>query len=148
MAIIVGWPLLGGVTEFVGAGPARGNRGTVHGGVYATSVVYPSEHLSHAEVVHNAATWAASSTALAGLLLATVIYCWRLLDPDEIRNQFGFIYRLFWNKWYFDEIYKVVFVQPVLFISRRISDFDRHVIDRIVNGCRLRRAPRRRCWTI
>jgi NADH-quinone oxidoreductase subunit L len=134
MAIIVGWPLLGGVTNLLEQARPAGTAETVLGGVYASSVVYPGEHLSHAEVVHSAATWSATATALAGLLLATIIYCWRLLDPDEIRNQFGFVYRLFWNKWYFDEIYDVVFVQPVLFVSRRVSDFDRHVIDRLVDG--------------
>jgi len=33
------------------------------------------------------------------------------------------------HKWYFDEIYDYLFVQPVLFISRRVAQFDKQVID-------------------
>ena len=51
--------------------------------------------------------------------------------PKKLRQQFSPIYTFLWHKWYFDELYNVVFVQPVLFISRRIADFDRKVIDRL-----------------
>ena len=98
-------------------------------------LTYPHEHESHAISIHTTATLVASATALAGFLLATVVYCWRLLNPAEVANQFGFIYRLLWNKWYFDELYQAVFVEPVMFLARRASDFDLRVIDRFVNGC-------------
>ena len=29
------------------------------------------------------------------------------------------------NKWYFDELYQAMFVQPVLFVSRRVAQFDK-----------------------
>jgi NADH:ubiquinone oxidoreductase subunit 5 (subunit L)/multisubunit Na+/H+ antiporter MnhA subunit len=93
--------------------------------------------LSHEGSVHISATTVASITALAGFLLATVIYAWRLLNPDEIRRQFPRTYSLLWNKWYFDEIYEIIFIRPVMFVSRRVADFDRNVIDPIINGCAL-----------
>ena len=52
-----------------------------------------------------------------------------------MKNQFHRLYNFLWHKWYFDELYNAIFVQPVLFISRRISDFDKHVIDRFIDGC-------------
>ena len=135
MAVLVGWPVLGGVTNILEQARPAGTAATTIGGAYAPGLVYPGEFLREAEPIETPTTFSASSAALAGLLLATVIYCWRVLNPDEIKNQFGFIYRLFWNKWYFDEIYNAVFVQPVMFFSRRVSDFDRQVIDRFINGC-------------
>ena len=38
------------------------------------------------------------------------------------------------NKWWFDELYNFVFVQPTLWISRCIAGFDKHVIDRGIDG--------------
>ncbi len=60
----------------------------------------------------------AFATALAGFLLAVAFYGLRLLDPAEVRSQFPPIYRFLIHKWYFDELYNALFVQPVLFIAR------------------------------
>jgi NADH-quinone oxidoreductase subunit L len=133
-AICVGWPAIGLPQLLEQARPA-GTAITAAGGVFAPWLVYPSEHLSHEVAsVHISATLIASATALTGFLLATAIYCWRLLDPKEIRNTFRPIYQLFWNKWYFDELYVLIFIRPVMFVSRRIADFDKQVIDRFING--------------
>ena len=64
-----------------------------------------------------------------------MFYAWRLLNAEEVSQQFSRLYTFLWHKWYFDELYNYLFVQPVLFISRRVSDFDRQVIDRFINGC-------------
>jgi NADH-quinone oxidoreductase subunit L len=87
--------------------------------------------------VHVTASWVAFFTALAGFLLATVFYAWKLLNPDEVKQQFIRLYTFLWHKWYFDELYNAFIVQPVLFIARRVADFDRQVIDRFVDGCAL-----------
>jgi NADH-quinone oxidoreductase subunit L len=100
-------------------------------------MIHPAEHLSHVGETHVTASWVAFLTALAGFLLATVFYAWRKLNPEEVKQQFRPLYTFLWHKWYFDELYNYLFVQPVLFISRRVADFDRQVIDRIVDGCAL-----------
>jgi NADH-quinone oxidoreductase subunit L len=55
------------------------------------------------------------------------------LDPEEIRQQFRGLHRFLVNKWYFDEIYNFVFVQPTLFVSRRVAEFDKRVLDWIIH---------------
>jgi NADH:ubiquinone oxidoreductase subunit 5 (subunit L)/multisubunit Na+/H+ antiporter MnhA subunit len=134
-AICIGWQSFGLPALLEQGRPAGPGVKTAVHGVLADWLVYPHEHASQAEPIHVAATLTASLAGLAGFLLATAIYCWRLLNPAEVVRQFQPIYRLLWNKWYFDEIYQAAFVAPVMFISRRVSDFDRRVIDRFVDGC-------------
>jgi NADH-quinone oxidoreductase subunit L len=39
-----------------------------------------------------------------------------------------------WNKWYFDELYQVIFIRPTMFVSGLISKFDKQVIDRFIES--------------
>jgi NADH:ubiquinone oxidoreductase subunit 5 (subunit L)/multisubunit Na+/H+ antiporter MnhA subunit len=135
-AFAVGWPLWG-MTDLLEQARPSGTLETATGALVWPGVVHPGEHLSHEQTIHVSATWIAFSTALAGFMMATAIYAWRLLNPAEMQKQFSPIFKFLWHKWYFDELYNIIFVQPVMFIARRISDFDRHVIDRIVNGSAL-----------
>jgi NADH:ubiquinone oxidoreductase subunit 5 (subunit L)/multisubunit Na+/H+ antiporter MnhA subunit len=129
MAVVVGWPILGLTGLLEQARPLGTSLGGA--GVLLTDLSYVDEHAAHE--FHTAATSTAFATALAGFLLATVFYLWRLLDPAEVRQQFKPIYKLLLNKWYFDEIYDVIFVQPVLFLARRIADLDKKVLDRFID---------------
>jgi NADH:ubiquinone oxidoreductase subunit 5 (subunit L)/multisubunit Na+/H+ antiporter MnhA subunit len=106
-------------------------------GVLLTELSYPNEHGSHVDEFHKPTEIIAISTALAGFLLAVALYGLRLFDPGRVRDALRPIYTLLIHKWYFDEIYNALFVQPVLFISRRVAQFDRVVIDGIVNGLAL-----------
>jgi NADH:ubiquinone oxidoreductase subunit 5 (subunit L)/multisubunit Na+/H+ antiporter MnhA subunit len=56
------------------------------------------------------------------------------LSPQAAVERFGFLYTLFANKWYFDDIYWAVFVRPCLAFARFCGDIDRFLIDGIVNG--------------
>jgi len=100
------------------------------------NVTHPAEHESHARFGITA-TLVASGTALGGFLLATLMYGLGVISADDARRQFAPVYTFLRNKWYFDELYNAVFVQPVLFISRCVSAFDRKVIDRFIDGCAL-----------
>ena len=51
------------------------------------------------------------------------------LDPAEVRRQFASIYRFLRNKWWFDELYRFLFVRPVLVISGWVAAVDRKGID-------------------
>lgn len=130
----IGWPMWGLTNLLEQARPA-GTLETVKGAVVWPTLEHPSEHLSHEQGIHVPASLIAFSTALSGFLLATVFYAWRLVKAEDVKNQFKRIYNFLWHKWYFDELYNAIFVQPVMFISRRIADFDKHVIDRFIDGC-------------
>ena len=92
--------------------------GTLDGGdARWVNMVWPNEHDSHAAAIRVPATLVAISTALAGFLLATVFYCWRLLDAEDAKSQFRVLHRFLWNKWWFDELYDFLFVRPCLFVG-------------------------------
>jgi NADH:ubiquinone oxidoreductase subunit 5 (subunit L)/multisubunit Na+/H+ antiporter MnhA subunit len=80
------------------------------------------------------ATWIAFGTALSGFLLATVFYGLRKLDAAEAQRAFAPVYRFLLNKWWFDELYQILFVNPAHVVARWISQIDRWVIDGIVDG--------------
>ncbi len=94
-----------------------------------TRLTWPDEHASHAAEIAVPATLVAFSTALAGILLATVFYCWKLLSAEEAKKQFAGVYQFLRQKWYFDELYDWLFVKPTLVVSRAIAGLDRGVID-------------------
>lgn len=101
-------------------------------GLLLTTLAYPSEHASHD--FHVQATLVASGAALAGFLLATVFYGWRLLSPDDVRRSFSPLYQFFLHKWYFDELYQVMFVRPVMVLSSACANFDKKIIDGFTDG--------------
>lgn len=47
--------------------------------------------------------------------------------------QTGFFYRLSYNQWYFDKIYKRVFVKPVLGLGKFMYWFDKNIIDGFIH---------------
>jgi NADH-quinone oxidoreductase subunit L len=98
------------------------------------AMVWPNEHDSHAPAIKVPATMIAFSTAFAGFLLATVFYGLRKLDPAESQRTFAPIHRFLVNKWWFDELFAFVFVKPAHLISSWISQFDRKVIDGLIDG--------------
>ncbi len=103
-------------------------------GVLMSNLTVPDEHASHVPEIKTPAGIAAFSAAMIGLFVATLLYLWRTLDPAEIKQTFQPIYKLLWNKWYFDELYWAVFVVPTMFLASRIAWFDRGVIDSTLHG--------------
>ena len=75
------------------------------------------------------------AVAVAGVLVATRFYVWRLDTPARMVERFPQAYRVLLNKYYVDELYDALFVEPI----RRGSfwlwrQFDDLVIDGSVNG--------------
>ena len=103
--------------------------GEIGAGVLWPTLVYPSEHASHAPAFPLSATAVASATAAGGFLLATLFYGRRLLDPADVRRQFAVVYRFLWNKWWFDELYHFLFIRPTHFVAGLAAAFDKRVID-------------------
>ena len=134
MAVCVGWgyekPFLTNLLEQ--ARPA--GTGVAMDGKLITGLHYPAEHDSHGDTFHNTATLVAFGTAMAGILLAVLFYGVGVLSPTDVARQFQPIYVFLRNKWYFDELYNTLFVQPTLFVARRVADFEKHAIDGMIHG--------------
>jgi NADH:ubiquinone oxidoreductase subunit 5 (subunit L)/multisubunit Na+/H+ antiporter MnhA subunit len=135
-AVVVAWPIFGltGLLE-----QAR-SPGTLPNAVgqWDWSPTVPNEHLPHGEEfhwVHTTAGLVAFGTASLGVLIAALFYGWRKLDPSRVAGTVSPVYRFLINKWWFDELYHALIVAPALFLSRRVADFDRLVIDRFIDGC-------------
>ncbi|MEM9352407.1 MAG: NADH-quinone oxidoreductase subunit L [Planctomycetota bacterium] len=131
-AIAVGWPFLG-LVDLLEQGRPIGTQATTQG-VLLPSLVLPDEHLSHLEPIKTQAGLTAFTAAAAGLLLATVIYLWRALNPAEIKQTFTPLYRALWNKWWFDELYHVVFTLPTLALGKVIAAIDKNLIDGLIHA--------------
>jgi NADH-quinone oxidoreductase subunit L len=132
-AIAVAWPafrLTGLLEQAQPVGTAAGGSGML-----IEDLVVPAEHLSHAPDIKLRAGLAAFSSAFIGVFGAAVVYLWGYLNPKEIKQTFKPIYTLLWNKWYFDQLYNVLFIRPALFIGRQIAAFDRGVIDWFLHSC-------------
>ncbi len=99
-----------------------------------TPMVWPNEHLSHEPAIKVPATLIAFSTALAGFLLSTMFYGLRKLDAAEAKRTFAPIHHFLQNKWWFDELYAVLFIRPTHVVSHWISNIDRRLIDGLIDG--------------
>jgi len=135
-ALGIGWTLPIGnlsVTGLLEQSRPVGTLSTSHGELLS-SLVIPNEHDSHLAAIAVPAGLAAFSMAAAGLLLATAIYLWRLLNPDELKQSFKPLHNFLWNKWWFDELYNLVWVAPCLLLSKWASTLDLRVIDSILHG--------------
>jgi NADH-quinone oxidoreductase subunit L len=76
------------------------------------------EVLHHAHEVPVWVTLAPLVFALSGIALSYYYYLVRPELPALTVRRFPAIYALFYNKWYFDEIYDALFVQPALALGR------------------------------
>jgi NADH-quinone oxidoreductase subunit L len=86
------------------------------------------------EAIHHVPAWVAWSPALMmllGFLLALWFYILDTRKPVELAAQQPLLYRFLLNKWYFDELYELIFVRPALWLGRvfwRVGD------GRIIDG--------------
>jgi NADH-quinone oxidoreductase subunit L len=96
----------------------------------------PSNHvLASLEHVPAWAEMAPLVFGLAGIALAYVMYMFFPLLPMRLATSFRGIYLLLLNKWYFDELYDAIFVQPLLRLSRVLwQTGDATIIDGVPNG--------------
>jgi len=73
--------------------------------------------------------------ALTGIALAFLMYIVMPSLPEQLANALPAVYRFLLNKWYFDELYDVIFVRPALRLARLFWQVgDATVIDGVPNG--------------
>jgi NADH-quinone oxidoreductase subunit L len=92
-----------------------------------SGIVLPAHEAIH--TVHADAGGLALIAAFSGLLWAFLIYGLRVVDPADIARQLSGLHGFLVEKWQFDNLYEVMFVRPVLVVSRWFAAFDRVVID-------------------
>ena len=56
------------------------------------------------------------------------------LNPDKLAGAIKPLYKLSYNKWYFDEIYQATFIAFTLGLSKILYWVDTYIIDGLVNG--------------
>jgi NADH-quinone oxidoreductase subunit L len=96
------------------------------------------EHV-HAHVVSSTMTWTfgiiSTVVAVAGVLAAYLTYNRGTISAEALGARFPGVYQFLLNKWYIDELYDRVFVQPLknasVFLWKVV---DEGVIDAAVNG--------------
>jgi len=104
-------------------------------GVLLPTLVVPDEEVAHAPAVKIPAGISAICVAIAGIAGATVVYIWELINAATLRRYLNLLYHLTWNKWWFDELYDLLFVRPTHAISRFIArTLDRGIIDSILHA--------------
>jgi NADH:ubiquinone oxidoreductase subunit 5 (subunit L)/multisubunit Na+/H+ antiporter MnhA subunit len=103
-------------------------------GVIFPDLTIPSEHNAHAWEIKMPAGIAAISAALAGILLATIVYLWKSVSAESLAQKLRPLYSLSWHKWWFDELYDFVFVRPTLALGAFVAVvLDRGLIDGIIH---------------
>jgi len=87
---------------------------------------------------HYIALGASVLIGTVGIGLGVLYYgpwaAWQRLSAKRAAERFGPVYRFLVNKWYFDELYDAVLVKPTMRIARDVRDFDRYVVDGLVNA--------------
>jgi len=102
--------------------------------VLKEEVIYSEAYTEAVHHAHNPAMLLSLFVALTGIFIAFLMYQWKKINPDKIASAVKPLYKLSYNKWYFDEIYDKTFVAGTLAFSRFLAWFDLKVIDGIVDG--------------
>ena len=104
---------------------------------------HPDNHVLHE--AHLVPKWVKVSpfiAMLAGFLLAFQMYIRRPDLPAKLAQQQAPLYNFLLNKWYFDELYDVIFVRPAVAIGRFLwKQGDTKTIDGGINGLALGIVP-------
>ena len=124
-AVTAGWALN---NWFIGADWHHFWNGAIFNGPHNEVI----EHLEHVPF------WVEAAPLVLGLLgigLAYQMYIRNPLLPVRLAEKFGGLYRFLLNKWYFDELYNTIFVQPTIRIARVFWQVgDATIIDGVPNG--------------
>jgi NADH-quinone oxidoreductase subunit L len=93
-------------------------------------------HILHA--MHEVPDWvplAPTVIGVVGIALAYVLYMIAPGIPARLAASFRGIYLFLLNKWYFDELYDAIFVQPLRRLARQLWKVgDAQIIDGMPNG--------------
>ena len=75
------------------------------------------------------------AVAVVAIIIAYVTYVSKKAVPADERAELSPLHKLIYNKYYIDEIYNALIVQPIMWLSTGLHRFvEKGVIDPIVNG--------------
>ena len=96
----------------------------------------PNNHIL--DEAHHVPKWVKLSPFVAmilGLLLSYIFYIWRTDIPRKLAQNQRYLYSFLLNKWYFDEIYEILFVRSARFLGRFLwKKGDGQTIDGFINN--------------
>ena len=96
----------------------------------------PNNHIL--DEAHNVPKWVKLSPFVAmiiGFLLSYIFYIWRTDMPRKLAQNQRYLYSFLLNKWYFDEIYEILFVRSARFLGRFLwKKGDGQTIDGFINN--------------
>ena len=75
----------------------------------------------------------ATLIGLSGIGLAYLMYYKKSISAEAVGQRFGRAYTLVYNKYYFDELYSVLFIRPYYALCDFLWTFDMLLIDGLVN---------------
>jgi NADH-quinone oxidoreductase subunit L len=98
----------------------------------ATRAIYAAQIHNHS--IEAGLGFVTFTMVVLGWLAADFMYRQQTIDPARFSKAFGGVaYDWVLNKYYVDELYDLVLVQPYLWVTRVFAWFDLHVIDGVVN---------------
>lgn len=97
-------------------------------------IIYSNTYTDAVHSAHYPAMILSLLVAVTGIVLAFSMYQWKKISPDKLAEKYKFLYKVSYNKWYFDEFYDKVFVAGTIGFSKLLAWFDATIIDGIVNG--------------
>ncbi len=97
-----------------------------------SSFVYHGEH--HVHHPNYIMMIVSTIVAVSGIWLAYMMYYKKAISADAMAERFKLLYKISFNKWYFDEIYAAIIINPLLGFTRVMWWFDANIIDGVVNG--------------
>ncbi len=68
-----------------------------------------------------------------GILLAFLIYQFKIISADKLEARFKFLHKFSLNKWYIDELYHATFIGGTILFAKLLSWFDNFIVDGLVN---------------
>ncbi len=111
----------------------EGNSYQSEAGVHTANVSMLNKFQEESHHFHRTAMLLSILIAGCGILLAFIIYQFKIISADKLEARFKFLHKFFFNKWYFDELYKATVITGTVFFSKILALFDNYVIDGLVN---------------
>ncbi len=103
-------------------------------GDVSSQIIHSEMYMESLHNAHSTAMILSLIMAGLGMLLAFIVYQWRLISADKVAMKLEPLYNFSHNKWYFDELYSKTAVAFTIGLSNLLAWFDNRVIDGIVNG--------------
>jgi NADH-quinone oxidoreductase subunit L len=111
---------------------------SAHNNFFADAIFVLESKKNLLEEIHHSPFLVKISPLIVGILaiiLAYILYIKNTKLPAIISSKFKLLYKISFNKWYFDEIYEAVLVSPVKKIGDKLwRIFDAKIIDGAPNG--------------